>query len=50
MNRRVAIIGGGLAGIAAAVRLAEAGHTPVLIETSKRLGGRAPVSSGVNLQ
>jgi zeta-carotene desaturase len=41
LNRRVAIIGGGLAGIAAAVRLAEAGHRPVLIETSRRLGGRA---------
>jgi zeta-carotene desaturase len=39
--RRVAIIGGGLAGIAAALRLAEASWTPVVIETRKRLGGRA---------
>ncbi len=41
MKRRVAIIGGGCAGIAAAVRLAEAGCRPILIETRKRLGGRA---------
>jgi hydroxysqualene dehydroxylase len=41
MKRRIAIIGGGLAGIAAAVRVAEAGQLPILIETRKRLGGRA---------
>lgn len=42
MKRRIAIIGGGLAGIAAAVRLAEHGDfQPILIETRKRLGGRA---------
>ncbi|UCD75196.1 MAG: FAD-dependent oxidoreductase [Phycisphaerales bacterium] len=41
MKRRVAIIGGGPAGIAAAIRLAEAGWQPVLIEARKRLGGRA---------
>lgn len=41
MKRRVIIIGGGLAGIATAVRLAEADCTPILIETRKRLGGRA---------
>jgi squalene-associated FAD-dependent desaturase len=40
-GRRVAIIGGGLAGIAAAVRLVESGIEPVLIESRKRLGGRA---------
>lgn len=37
----VAVIGGGIAGIAAAVRLAEAGHRPIIIETRKKLGGRA---------
>jgi zeta-carotene desaturase len=38
---RVVVIGGGLAGIAAAVRLAEE-HVPVtVVETRKRLGGRA---------
>ncbi|HVP72392.1 MAG TPA: hydroxysqualene dehydroxylase HpnE [Phycisphaerales bacterium] len=41
MKRRIAIIGGGLAGIAAAVRIAEAGERPILIESRKRLGGRA---------
>ena len=41
MSRTIAIVGGGLAGIATAIRLAEAGERPVLIETSKRLGGRA---------
>ncbi|QQE11571.1 FAD-dependent oxidoreductase [Planctomycetota bacterium] len=40
-NQRVAIIGGGVAGIAAAVRLSEY-HVPVtLIETRTKLGGRA---------
>jgi zeta-carotene desaturase len=38
---RVAIVGGGIAGIAAALRLADAGLQPVVIETRKRLGGRA---------
>lgn len=41
MKKRIAIIGGGLAGIAAAVRLADAGFEPIVIESSKRLGGRA---------
>lgn len=41
MKRRVAIIGGGLAGLAAAVRLAQAGEEPIVIESRKRLGGRA---------
>ena len=41
MRPTVAIIGGGLAGIAAAVRLAKSDFRPVLIETRKRLGGRA---------
>ena len=37
----VAIVGGGLAGIAAAVRLAEAGFRPIVIESRRKLGGRA---------
>lgn len=37
----VVIIGGGLAGIAAAVRLADRGARVTLVETRKRLGGRA---------
>lgn len=41
MSARLVVIGGGLAGIAAAVRLAEAGRAPLLIETRKKLGGRA---------
>lgn len=41
MSARLVIVGGGLAGIAAAVRLAEAGEKPLLIETRKKLGGRA---------
>jgi len=38
---RVAVVGGGLAGIAAALRLAEAGVRVTLIETRGKLGGRA---------
>ena len=41
MKRRVVIIGGGIAGMAAALRVAEAGDLPIVIETRKRLGGRA---------
>jgi squalene-associated FAD-dependent desaturase len=39
--RSIAVVGGGVAGIAAAVRLAEAGERVTLIETRKKLGGRA---------
>ena len=39
--KRVAVIGGGLAGLSAAIRLAEEGWSPIVIETSRRLGGRA---------
>jgi len=38
---RVAVVGGGLAGLAAAVRLAEAGLMVELFETRRQLGGRA---------
>ena len=41
MSREVLILGGGLAGLSAAVRLAEAGHRPVVLETRRKLGGRA---------
>lgn len=39
--RCVVIVGGGLAGVAAAVRLADYGVKVTLVETRKRLGGRA---------
>lgn len=39
--KRVAIVGGGIAGLAAAIRIADAGWSPILIESRKRLGGRA---------
>jgi zeta-carotene desaturase len=38
---KVAILGGGLAGMSAAVKLAQAGVKVTLVETSRRLGGRA---------
>ena len=41
MRRTIAIVGGGVAGLAAALRVAEAGDRPIVIETRKRLGGRA---------
>ncbi len=39
--KRVVVVGGGIAGMAAAIRLAEAGLAPTLLETRKKLGGRA---------
>jgi squalene-associated FAD-dependent desaturase len=39
MTRRVAVIGGGLAGIAAALRCADAGHAVELLEARPALGG-----------
>ncbi|MFO1294904.1 MAG: hydroxysqualene dehydroxylase HpnE [Rubrivivax sp.] len=39
--RRIAVIGGGWAGLAAAVRAVEAGATVVLYEAAGQLGGRA---------
>ena len=41
MTRRVVVIGGGLAGIATAVRIADAGDQPIVLETRRKLGGRA---------
>lgn len=40
-RRRVAVIGGGWAGLAAAVTATEHGHRVTLFETAKQLGGRA---------
>ena len=40
-NKTIVIIGGGLAGLSAAVRLVEAGHRITLLEARPRLGGRA---------
>src|SRR5437868_11579140 len=39
MNRKVAVIGGGLAGITAAIALAEQGAEVTLAEARPRLGG-----------
>ena len=41
LSRRSLVLGGGLAGLAAAVRLADAGVAVTLVEGSGRLGGRA---------
>ena len=46
-NARVAIIGGGLAGLTAAVRLKEMGVTPLLFEATERFGGRVRSIGGV---
>ncbi len=40
-RRRAVVVGGGLAGLAAGVRLAEAGFAPLLLERRPFLGGRA---------
>ena len=41
MKRRILVLGGGLAGMAAALRVVRAGETPVLLEARPKLGGRA---------
>src|SRR5208282_129885 len=41
MGKRVVVVGGGLAGMAAAVALESAGQVVTLIEARKTLGGRA---------
>ncbi|MEJ3658230.1 hydroxysqualene dehydroxylase HpnE [Actinomycetes bacterium KLBMP 9759] len=41
MSLRVGVVGGGLAGIAAALRCADAGHSVTLVEARPRLGGLA---------
>ena len=40
-GRRVAVVGGGWAGLSAAVRAVDAGHTVTLFEMAPQLGGRA---------
>lgn len=40
-HRPIAVVGGGLAGIAASLTLADAGQPVVLLEARRRLGGRA---------
>lgn len=40
-RRRVAVIGGGFAGLAAGVALADRGHEVLVLEAKRRLGGRA---------
>jgi 15-cis-phytoene desaturase len=41
LKRRTVVIGGGLAGLSAAARLAKAGHEVTLLEKAPKLGGRA---------
>jgi monoamine oxidase len=43
---RIAVVGGGLAGLTAAYRLRQAGHTLTLYEGSDRLGGRCWTQRG----
>lgn len=39
-NQRVAVIGGGLGGISAAIRMAQAGYKVDLYEQNKHIGGK----------
>ena len=52
-DRRVVVVGGGIAGIAAATALAERGVAVTLVEQHERLGGRVrswPVTVGAESQ
>jgi 2,4-dienoyl-CoA reductase (NADPH2) len=46
-SRRVTIVGGGPAGLQAAVTAAERGHRVTLYERGPRLGGQVPAAAGV---
>ncbi len=46
-NTTVAVIGGGLAGLTAALKLQDKGMTPTVYEASDRFGGRARTVEGV---
>jgi squalene-associated FAD-dependent desaturase len=51
MTKHLAVIGGGWAGLAAAVRAVQAGHRVTLFEMAQQLGGRArsvPLAAGGN--
>jgi len=41
VSREVVVVGGGLSGLAAAVRLIDQGCKPIVLESRRRLGGRA---------
>ena len=41
MSHPVVVIGGGFSGLAAACRLADSGHRPIVLERAPRMGGRA---------
>jgi len=48
-NKTIVIVGGGLAGLSAAIEVHNAGHHVVLLEKEQRLGGNsAKASSGIN--
>ena len=40
MQTAITIIGAGMAGLACARRLARAGHTPLVLDKSRGIGGR----------
>lgn len=42
-RRRVAVVGGGVGGLAAAIRLAAAGHDVTVVERNERVGGKLAV-------
>ena len=46
MTKTVAIVGGGWAGMAAAVAATQAGHHAIVFEASHALGGRARLVNG----
>ena len=45
VSRRIVVVGGGPAGMEAAIQAAERGHKVVLLEASRRLGGQARIAA-----
>ncbi|MCM3745886.1 phytoene desaturase family protein [Paenibacillus pasadenensis] len=50
MGKKIIVVGGGLAGLAAAIRLRSDGHEVTVLEKNERAGGKLNIRSGLGYQ